>query len=138
MVLRQRTRTSVDVYSLVVPFLGWSVAGWCESLLAWVFSLQFHAGKRRDDILKDPGGSDGFSQTPNVNIISAAELERKEAKDCCAALLGIVHEHQHEEKCIYYFCGQFVLKQIDSSNTVPSSLVLAADRMMYVSELLLN
>ena len=40
-----------------------------------VFSLQFHAGKRRDDILKDPGTKtnvapfcdDGFSQTPIIS-----------------------------------------------------------------------
>jgi hypothetical protein len=69
---------------------------------------------------------------------SSQQQSLKGRKQKTAALLGIVHEHQHEEECIYYFCGQFVLKQIDSSNTVPSSLVLAADRMMYVSELLLN
>ena len=38
-----------------------------------VFSLQFHAGKRRDDILKDPGTNQrcfvmmDFSQTPIIS-----------------------------------------------------------------------
>ena len=57
--------STVDVYSLggeEEDQVRSSSSGFAKAQK--VFSLQFHAGKRRDDILKDPGGSDGFSQTP--------------------------------------------------------------------------